>query len=64
MDRYTKSIVAVIGAIVTLLAIWGIDLDPELVAAVTTLATAVAVWFVPNADPGFDDQDRDDRIDP
>jgi hypothetical protein len=40
--------VAVIGAIATLAGIYGIDVDPELVAAVTTLLTALLVWGVPN----------------
>ena len=50
MAEYKKSIVAVIGAIVTILAVNGVDVDPELVAAVTTLITASLVWWVPNAD--------------
>lgn len=49
MAEYKKSIVAVIGAIVTILAVNGVDVDPELVAAVTTLVTASLVWWVPNA---------------
>jgi hypothetical protein len=46
--QYRKSLVAVIGAIATLAGIYGIDVDPELVAAVTTLLTALLVWGVPN----------------
>lgn len=47
--QYKKSVVAVIGALVTIAAIYGVDADPELVAAVTTLLTAVGVWFFPNS---------------
>lgn len=48
MAEYRKSAVAVIGAVVTLCAIAGLDIDPELVAAVTTLVTAGLVFVVPN----------------
>lgn len=64
LAEYRKSAVAIIGAIVTVLAVAGFNLDPQVVAAVTTLVTAGLVWFVPNGDPGFDDQGRDDRLDP
>jgi hypothetical protein len=46
--QYRKAIAAVIGAIVTILATQGISVDAELVAAVTTLLTALAVWLIPN----------------
>lgn len=49
LSSYRKSVVAIIGAVVTIAAIYGVDADPELVAAVTTLLTAVGVWFFPNA---------------
>jgi hypothetical protein len=49
MNRYRKAIVAVIGAIVTILALYGIDVDPELVAAITTILTAGAVAWFPNS---------------
>lgn len=64
LTEYRKSIVAIIGAVVTILAVWGVEVDPQLVAAITTLVTAGLVWLIPNADPGFDDQGRDDRLDP
>ena len=48
LASYRKTIVAVIGAVVTILAINGVETDPELVTAITTLATAAVVWFVPN----------------
>jgi hypothetical protein len=48
LPRYRKSIVAVLGALATLAGIYGIDVDPELIAAVTTLLTASLVWWVPN----------------
>jgi hypothetical protein len=38
-----KAVVAVVGAVVTVLATAGIDADAEVVAAVSTLLTAVAV---------------------
>jgi hypothetical protein len=50
LTKYRKSVVAVIGAIATLAGIYGLEVDPELVAAVTTLLTATLVWWVPNAD--------------
>jgi hypothetical protein len=49
LTKYRKSAIALIGAVVTLAGIYGIDIDPELVAAVTTLVTASLVWWVPNA---------------
>lgn len=49
MANHRKLIAAVIGAIVTILATQGVSVDPEIVAAVTTLLTAVAVYLVPNA---------------
>jgi hypothetical protein len=48
LTRYRKTVIAVIGAVVSILAIQGIDVDPELVGAVTTLATAALVFLVPN----------------
>jgi hypothetical protein len=50
LPKYRKSIVAIVGALATLAGINGIDVDPELVAAVTTLITASLVWWVPNAE--------------
>lgn len=50
MSKYAKSATAVIGAVVTILAINGIDLDPALVAAITTIVTSALVWYVPNGD--------------
>jgi hypothetical protein len=49
LTKYRKSAIALIGAVVTLAGIYGVDIDPELVAAVTTLVTASLVWWVPNA---------------
>jgi hypothetical protein len=49
LTKYRKSAIALIGAVVTLAGVYGIDIDPELVAAVTTLVTASLVWWVPNA---------------
>lgn len=45
---YNKAIVAVVGAVVAVLAAAGIDVDPEVSAAVVSLLTAVAVYLVPN----------------
>lgn len=64
MNEYNKAITAVIGAIVAILAAAGIDVDPAISTAVVTLITALAVYLVPNADPGFDHQGRTDRLDP
>jgi hypothetical protein len=49
LTKYRKSAIALIGAVVTLAGIYGIDIEPELVAAVTTLVTASLVLWVPNA---------------
>jgi hypothetical protein len=48
LSQYRKTLVAVIGAVVTILAINGVDVDPELVTSITTLLTAFLVWRVPN----------------
>lgn len=64
MNRYTKAITATIGALATIAGVWGLDIEPEIVAAVTTLVTALAVFWLPNADPEFDAQGRTDRLDP
>ena len=49
LQHYRKAVVAIIGVLVTVLGIYGVELNPELVAAVTTLATALLVFFVPNS---------------
>lgn len=49
VSSYKKSVVAVIGALVTIAAIYGFESDPELIAAITTLLTAAGVWFFPNS---------------
>lgn len=48
MTRYRKLAAAIIGAVVTILAVWQIDVDPQIVAAATTLLTAALVWLLPN----------------
>jgi len=48
LEHYRKAVVALIGVVVTALAVYGVDLDAELVASFTTLATALLVFFVPN----------------
>jgi hypothetical protein len=48
LEHYRKAVVAIIGVIVTVLGIYEVDIDPEIVASVTTLATALLVFFVPN----------------
>jgi hypothetical protein len=47
-QTHRKFVAAVIGAIVTIAATQGFTVDPELVAAVTTLITALVVYLVPN----------------
>ena len=60
MTHYRKFIAAVVGAIVTIAATQGFSVDPEIVAAVTTLLTAVAVLIVPNRTSiQFYDEDLD-----
>ena len=48
LTHYRKALVALIGVVVTVLAVYGVEVDPEIVASVTTLATALLVFFVPN----------------
>jgi uncharacterized membrane protein len=48
LSQYRKSVVALIGAVVTILALNGVDVDPEMVTAITTLVTASLVFVVPN----------------
>jgi hypothetical protein len=50
-QNHRKMIAAVIGAIVTIAAVSGFSVDAEIVAAVTTLVTAIVVYLVPNAIP-------------
>jgi hypothetical protein len=54
MSEYRKTVAAVIGAIVTILATQGVSVEPEIVIAVTTLITALLVYLVPN-DPRLTD---------
>jgi hypothetical protein len=48
LSQYRKTVIAVIGAIVTILATQGVSVDQEIVTAVTTLITAALVFIVPN----------------
>lgn len=48
LREYKKTVVAVIGAVVTVVGIYGVEVDPELVAAVTTILTAAGVWWFAN----------------
>lgn len=50
-QNHRKVIAAVIGAIVTIAAVAGFSVDAEIVAAATTLVTAIVVYLVPNAIP-------------
>jgi hypothetical protein len=50
LSQYRKTTTAIIGAVVSILAINGVNLDPELVIAITTLVTAALVFLVPNED--------------
>lgn len=49
MQSYRKAVVAVVGAVVAILAVQGIDVDPTLSTAVVTLITAFLVERIPNA---------------
>jgi hypothetical protein len=51
LSEYRKAIVSAVAVVVAILATQGIEVDTEIVAAVTTLLTAFLVWRVPNADP-------------
>lgn len=48
LAEYRKLIVTVVGFVVTLLGLYGTELDPELVVAITGVLTGVGVWFFPN----------------
>lgn len=46
LSQYKKTVVAVIGAVVSVLAVNNIDVDPSYVVLATTLITAFGVfWF-------------------
>jgi uncharacterized membrane protein len=48
-DSPNKAIVAaVIGALVTVLAALGVEVEPELAAAIVTIVATLAVYIVPN----------------
>ena len=49
MSEYRKTVAAVIGAIVTILATQGVSVNQEIVVAVTTLITVALVYLVPNS---------------
>ena len=48
MAAYNKAVVAVVGAVVAVLAVAGIDVDESLAAAVVSVVTALLVYVVPN----------------
>ena len=50
-EEWRKAITAGIGAVVTVVGIAlnsEIDIEPELIAAITTILTTLAVWWRPN----------------
>ena len=48
MAAYNKAIIAVVGAIVAVLAVAGVNVDPEISAGIIGLLTAALVYFVGN----------------
>lgn len=51
MNRYSTAIAAVVGAVVSVLVAFNIDVDEEVQAAIVTLATAIAVFLAPPNQP-------------
>lgn len=49
LARMRKAVMAIVGAGVAVLAVWGLEVPDELSTAVVTLVTAVLVYLVPNA---------------
>lgn len=50
MNRYSKAIAAIVGAVASTLVVFNIELDEEVQAAIVTLATAIAVYLAPPND--------------
>lgn len=48
MEKYKKAIAAVVGAAVTVAAVFGVNVDPSVAATVVSVVTALVVYFVPN----------------
>jgi len=48
LAEYKKTIAAVVGAAVSVAATYGLNVDPSVTVLVTSLLTAVAVWWVSN----------------
>ena len=47
---YAKAVAAVAGAVVAIAAVFGTNIDPEIVTTVVSLVTAALVYVIPNAD--------------
>ncbi len=48
MAPYRKAIVAVVGAVVLILALFEVEVDEETAGAVISLLTGLAVYAIPN----------------
>ncbi|QZN86600.1 hypothetical protein [Cellulomonas sp. C5510] len=51
---YAKTVVAVVGTVLSVLAV-GLPAVPPWVVVATNVLTALGVWGVPNTSPGTDD---------
>jgi uncharacterized membrane protein YgaE (UPF0421/DUF939 family) len=49
--QYSKAIAAIVGALVSVLVVFNIDVSTEVQGAVITLATAIAVFLAPRNQP-------------
>lgn len=49
MSKYKKAIAAVVGAAVSVAAVFGVNVDPQVSATVISVITAAVVYFVPNS---------------
>ena len=49
MSKYRKAIAAVVGAVVAVAAVFGLNIDPQVSATVISVLTSIAVYVVPNS---------------
>lgn len=48
MSKYRKAIAAVVGAVVAVVAVFGVNIDPQVSATVVSVLTSIAVYVIPN----------------
>lgn len=48
LAEYKKTVAAIVGAAVSVAATYGLNIDPSVTVLVTSLLTAVGVWYFRN----------------